>query len=31
MRDMMRIVKYLEESSLLIKVASETIGNEAKE
>ena len=27
----MKIVKYLEESSLLIKFASETIENEAKE
>ena len=31
MKDIMKIVKYLEESSLLIKFASETIENEAKE
>ena len=31
MKDIMNIVKYLEESGLLIKVVSETIENEAKE
>ena len=31
MKDIMKIIKYLEESELLIKGVSETIKNEAKE